>query len=119
MMPIRTCYSLCGSPTQSMIQKLSRTFCVCTCVFTLLYSPSAHAADERERIQHVVDELKTELRIPQTVAVRMVETNPRLFSVAPVQQQPATSTFLLSVEEDFARALTDAELKAAVAHELG
>src|SRR4051812_13207017 len=102
-----------------MIDKLNGMLCVCTCVFTLLHSPAAHAADQRERIQHVVDELKAELRISQTVDVAIVESNPRLFSVTPMRQQPPTSTFLLSVEEDFARALTDGELKAAVAHELG
>jgi predicted Zn-dependent protease len=40
-----------------------------------------------------------------------------LFSVVPVEHQQGT--FLLSVEEDFAQALNDTELRAAVAHELG
>ena len=43
--------------------------------------------------------------------------NPKLFSVSPAEQQPGT--FLLSVEEDFAQELSEVELRAAIAHELG
>src|SRR5262245_51149927 len=100
-----------------MIDKLSRLFCAATCVFSLGYSSPAQAADQLERIQRVVADLKSQLAISQTVDVTVVQTNARLFSVAPVEHQKAT--FLLSVEEDFAQALTDSELKAAVAHELG
>jgi hypothetical protein len=77
----------------------------------------AHALEQRERIQQVVDELKSELGISSTVTVTVVPANPRLFSVVPAEHQQAT--FLLSVEEDFAQALNDTELRAAVAHELG
>jgi len=100
-----------------MGDKLNRLFCAVTCVCALGYSPAAHAGDQLERIQRVVADLKTQLAISQTVDVTIVQTNARLFSVAPVEHERAT--FLLSVEEDFAQALTDSELKAAVAHELG
>ena len=100
-----------------MSNRLSRVLCVGTCVFTLAYSSIAHASDQLERIERVVADLKSQLAISQTVDVKIVQTNPRLFSVAPVEI--AKGTFLLSVEEDFAQALDDAELKAAVAHELG
>jgi len=100
-----------------MIQQLSRAVCVCTCVCALIYSIPAHASEQRERIQQVVDELKSELGISSTVTVSLVPANPRLFSVVPVEHQQGT--FLLSVEEDFAQALNDTELRAAVAHELG
>jgi hypothetical protein len=86
-------------------------------VCALIYSIPAHASEQRERIQQVVDELKSELDISSTVTVTVVSANPRLFSVAPAEHQQAT--FLLSVEEDFAQALDDTELRAAVAHELG
>ena len=100
-----------------MIDNLKRVLRVSTCVFALAYSSAAHAADQLERIQRVVADLKSQLAISQTVDVKMVETNARLFSIAPVEN--ARGTFLLSVEEDFAEALDDVELRAAVAHELG
>src|SRR5215510_640415 len=87
---------------------------LCVCVFV---SAPANAAGDRERIQQIVDDLKTRLAIPQPVTVTVVRTNPKLFSVAPAERE--RGTFLLSVEEDFARALSDVELTAAVAHELG
>jgi len=100
-----------------MIQQLSRAVCVCTCVCALIYSIPAHASAQRDRIQQVVDELKGELGISSTVTVSMVPADPRLFSVVPVEHPQGT--FLLSVQEDFAQALNDTELRAAVAHELG
>jgi hypothetical protein len=100
-----------------MSDKLNRLFRAVTCVCALGYSPAVHASDQLERIQRVVADLKSQLAISQTVDVAIVQTNVRLFSVAPVEHEKAT--FLLSVEEDFAQALTDSELKAAVAHELG
>ena len=99
-----------------MLKQLGRT-CVaalCVCVFA---SALARAADNRERIQQIVNDLKTRLAIPQTINVTVVRTNPKLFSVAPAERE--RGTFLLSVEEDFAQALNQDELTAAVAHELG
>lgn len=100
-----------------MSDRLSRGLCVVTCVFILAYSSIARASDQLERIERVVADLKSQLAISQTVDVKMVQANPRLFSVAPVEK--TNRRFLLAVEEDFAQALDDAELKAAVAHELG
>jgi len=100
-----------------MVLQLSRAVCVCTCVCALIYSIPAHASAQRDRIQQVVDELKGELGISSTVTVSMVPADPRLFSVVPVEHPQGT--FLLSVQEDFAQALNDTELRAAVAHELG
>ena len=99
-----------------MLKQLGRT-CVaalCACVFA---SAPVRAAGDRERIQQIVDDLKTRLAIPQPINVTVVQTNPKLFSVAPIEHE--TGTFLLSVEEDFAQALNEDELTAAVAHELG
>ena len=92
-------------------------FRLALCVCALARASTARGADQRERIQRVVDDLRQQLTIVQTVNVSIVEANPRLFSVAPVAQQ--VTTFLLSVEEDFAQGLSEAELRAAVAHELG
>lgn len=103
-----------------MAARLGNMFRGATCVCALALAARAHAADQQARIQRVVDDLKSRLSIGQRVDVAMVEDNPRLFSVAPQRHdadQPAT--FLLSVEEGFASGLTDVELRAAVAHELG
>ncbi len=100
-----------------MRSKLGRTCRLAVCVCTLAFAARAHAGDQQTRIQRVVDDLKSRLAIAQTVKVSIVETNPRLFSVAPVEARDGT--FLLSVEEDFAQSLSDTELSAAVAHELG
>ena len=101
-----------------MFHQLSRTrlavLCVCACG---VFAARANAADQRERIQQIVDDLRARLSITATVNVSTVESNPRLFSVTPAGQQPGT--FLLSVEEDFAQALSEPEITAAVAHELG
>lgn len=100
-----------------MLDKLFRAVCVGMCVSVFAFPTIVHAGDERDRIQQVVDNVKARLVIPETVTVTIVETNPKLFSVEP--NNGGRGTFLLSVEEDFAQALTDAELEAAVAHELG
>lgn len=96
--------------------RLSSTFRLALCVCALACAAPAHAADQRERIERVVDDLKARLSIAQTIDVSIVQANPQLFSVVPAAQH---ATFLLSVEEDFAQGLSDAELQAAVAHELG
>ena len=100
-----------------MLKRLGRMFSVAVCVCVLTQATRVHASDQQERIQRVVDDLKTRLSIAQPVEISVVASNPKLFSVVPAEQQHGT--FLLSVEEDFAQGLTDAELRAAVAHELG
>ena len=100
-----------------MAKQPGSTFRLAVCVCALFCATAARAADPRERIERVVSDLKTQLSIAQTVNVAVVADNPRLFSVTPAEHQPGT--FLLSVEEDFAQGLNDAELRAAVAHELG
>jgi len=100
-----------------MTTRLGNTFRLALCVCALAAVRHTHADDQQERIQEVVDDLKSRLSISQTIDVDIVKNNPKLFSVVPAEQQRAT--FLLSVEEDFAQGLSDAELRAAVAHELG
>jgi hypothetical protein len=100
-----------------MFNRLGRAFSPAVCVCVLACASNAHAGDQQARIQHVVDDLKARLSIAQPVSVSLVAANPKLFSVVPAEQNHAT--FLLSVEEDFAQTLTDDELRAAVAHELG
>ena len=100
-----------------MLNRLGRMFSIPVCVCVLACASNAHAGDQQARIQHLVDDLKARLSIAQRVDVSIVATNPKLFSVVPAGQDHATC--LLSVEEDFAQTLTDDELRAALAHELG
>ena len=103
-----------------MTTRLGHTFRLAVCVCTLALAARAHGADQQTRVQRVVDDLKSRLSIAERVDVAVVEANPRLFSVVPEKHDVGTpATFLLSVEEDFAQGLTDVELRAAVAHELG
>ena len=67
------------------------------------------------RVQRIVDDLKSRLAITQAVTVSIVDRNPLIASVGPV----SGGGFMLSFEADFAEQLTDDELTAAVAHELG
>lgn len=68
-------------------------------------------------IQSLVDDLRGRLTLPQHVRVSIVPTNPLKVSVQSVDE--LGGEFLLSFEESFLAELTDEELKAAVAHELG
>jgi len=77
----------------------------------------ATALADRERIQALVDGLKTRLEIPESVHVSIVASNALMMSVkAPVD---AADPFDLAVDASFLAHLTDVELEAAIAHELG
>ena len=56
------------------------------------------------------------LTMADTVVVAVVPKNPLMVSVEYID---ASTGFLLSVEEDFINELTQEELEAAIAHELG
>ena len=56
------------------------------------------------------------LTMEDEVAVALVPRNPLMVSV---EYTDASTGFLLSVEEDFINELTQEELEAAIAHELG
>lgn len=77
------------------------------------------AAEERSyaSLQRLVDELRTRLEIPHPVAVAIVGTNPKVVSVAP--PAAAGRSFELTIEAGFLTSLSDEELAAALAHELG
>src|SRR5436305_15237643 len=100
-----------------MLTRLGSTFRLAMCVCALAGAATARAADQQTRIQHVVDDLKTQLSIAQPVNVAIVESNPKLLSVVPVAHTRAT--FLLSVEADFAQGLSEDERRAAVQPALG
>jgi hypothetical protein len=68
-------------------------------------------------IQHIVDDFRAQLGVPQKVEVSIVEKNPLLVSVEPTDDQ--ASAFMLSLEESFLTGLSDEEVRAVIAHELG
>jgi predicted Zn-dependent protease len=69
---------------------------------------------QQARVQKVVDDLAARLGIAEAVHVSIVDENRLMMSV-----EPAEHTFELKVENGFIDGLDDAELAAAVAHELG
>jgi Peptidase family M48 len=70
---------------------------------------------DQQRIQEIVNEFMAKLTMRHEVAVAVVPKNPLMVSVEP----DVSTGFLLSVEEDFISELTQEELEAAIAHELG
>jgi hypothetical protein len=82
--------------------------------------PPAGAADARQdvdSIQRLVDDFRGRLALPQAVRVTIVPTNPLKVSVRSVDE--IGDEFVLSFDESFLAELTDEDLKATVAHELG
>jgi hypothetical protein len=75
------------------------------------------AAAESRRVQELVDAMRLALAVPHMVSVELVATNPLKASVQPVKG--AAGTFRLSLERSFLEQLTEGELRAVVAHELG
>ena len=100
------------------------SFCLLLLVFPGSLSVTHAAGPERvistrpdqQRIQTIVNDFMSRLTMTQKVAVSVVPRNPLMVSV---EFDDGDKGFLLSVEEDFIGELTDEELQAAVAHELG
>jgi hypothetical protein len=100
---------------------------VVICASVALFHPArVFASDERTaeratqrvdvvRLQQIVDDLKSRLEISQPVKVSIVDRNPLMVSVEPA----SGGGFALSFESSFAERLTNEELTAAIAHELG
>lgn len=71
---------------------------------------------EIARVQTVVDAVKARLELAHEVSVEVVTDNPLMVSVDPTERGEA---FRMSFEQAFLDELTDGELEAVVAHELG
>jgi Peptidase family M48 len=71
---------------------------------------------DQQRIQEIVNEFMAKLNMAHKVAVAVVPKNPLMVSV---DYPDASTGFLLSAEEDFISELTQEELEAVIAHELG
>ena len=71
---------------------------------------------DQQRIQEIVNEFMAKLNMAHEVAVAVVPKNPLMVSV---EYNDASTGFLLSAEEGFISELTQEEIEAAIAHELG
>lgn len=69
------------------------------------------------RLQSLVGDLRKRLEITSAIVVTIVPTNPLMMSVEAPEE--ATKPFLLSIDASFLNTLTDDEIEAAIAHELG
>jgi hypothetical protein len=94
---------------------------VCLCVMSMWLAPHQLDADElqpdRDRVQHVVDDFRARLAITQDVQVSIVASNSLMVSVQ--RQVDPDNGFLLAFEGAFLDELSEEELRAVVAHELG
>ena len=75
------------------------------------------AARREDRMQSIVDELKDRLGLAPSVRALPVSQNSKVASVRRDADQG--NAFVISIEEDFLDSLTDEELSAVAAHELG
>lgn len=86
---------------------------------TLVAVPAASSGPDHRvaRVQRAIDALKAQLAITADVSAAAVDANELLVSVSPAKGR--VGAFVLSVEADFVDELSDRELDAVVAHELG
>src|SRR6059036_3803446 len=82
-----------------------------------LYFRPVPARRGARRIRQFVDELRSQLQIPNAIRVTVVRENQRALSVQPLDK--TRKEFLISIDSVFLKELDDEELRAAIAHELG
>ena len=68
-------------------------------------------------LQYLTDDLRARLEIVQRVQVTLVDHNPLVMSVETLSGR--TGPFVISVDREFINELTETEIEAALAHELG
>jgi hypothetical protein len=68
-------------------------------------------------MQAITDELRARLQILESVHFTVVEHNPLVMSVETLAGR--SGPFVISADKRFVQSLSDEELKAAIAHELG
>ena len=110
-----------SSPRRSTA--IHRVLVVCS----LLMTGPATAADttasntttleKTERVQVLVDAFRARLKLPRAVTASIVQENPLLVSVSPPSE--IGGAYGLAFEGRFLDRLSDDELRAVVAHELG
>src|SRR5262245_39952080 len=85
------------------------------CIFASERASGAAAVEGK--LQSLVSDLKSRLQIAPAIVVQIVPSNALMMSVeAPTDSKDA---FQLSVDASFLETLTDDEIEAAIAHELG
>ena len=94
-------------------------------VFCLLPAGQAFAgqtltpSDTIKNVEGVVAELQSRLKMAQHIEVSIVPVETRMLSVQRIPDDSGRQGFLISVDQGFVDSLTDDELRAAIAHELG
>jgi hypothetical protein len=84
---------------------------------TFAAEPTNTATALEGRLQSLVGNLKKRLEITPAIVVTIVPSNALMMSVEAPEEQ--TKPFVLSIEASFLATLTDEEIEAAIAHELG
>ena len=79
--------------------------------------PGTADAEREAHAQRIVDVLRDRLGITAAVSVTIVDRDPRVVSVR--SRRDGSGGFALSVERRFAATVSEAQLQAALAHELG
>ena len=79
--------------------------------------PLRLAADTGDRLQVITDELRHRLEILEAVQFTLVDHNPLVMSVETLAGR--SGPFVITADKQFVQSLTDDELKASIAHELG
>ena len=112
-----------ASSTPRRSTAIHRVLVVCS----LLVTGPATAADsivtstttlvKTERVQVLVDQFRARLKLPRAVTASVVPENPLLVSVSPPRD--IDGAYDLAFEGRFLDRLSDDELRAVVAHELG
>jgi hypothetical protein len=74
-------------------------------------------ADSKGYAQSFTDELRSRLQILEVVHFTLVEHNPLVMSVETLAGR--SGPFIITADQKFVQSLSDEELKAAIAHELG
>lgn len=77
----------------------------------------AATAMEEQRLQKLVNDLRGRLSVQHDIVVALVPKNPLMASVEPIKDRKGA--FLLSIDHGFLVQLSDEELTAVLAHELG
>jgi hypothetical protein len=78
---------------------------------------NATMVSETERVQALVDEFRGRLKLPPAITATIVPDNPLLVSISPPRD--INGAYGLTFEARFLGGLSDDELRAVVAHELG
>ena len=74
-------------------------------------------AEPQSRAQSLTDELRDRLQIFESVHFTLVEHNPLVMSVETLAGR--SGPFIITADKKFVQSLSEEELKAAIAHELG